>query len=69
MTPAKLAKLTGAIDEATAARDAAIVTAAREGMDRAVICKATGLSDGHVRRIERDGGVPPRKRGRRPAAG
>lgn len=66
MTPAKLAKLTQAIDAAIAARDAAIVTAANEGMSRADICAATGLSDGHVRRIERAGDVPPRSPGRPP---
>jgi hypothetical protein len=66
MTPARLTKLTQAIDTAIAARDAAIVAAATEGMDRAEICAATGLSAGHVRRIERAGGVPERKPGRRP---
>lgn len=66
MTPARLTKLAQAIDIAIAARDAAIVTAASEGMDRADICAATGLSIGHVRRIERAGGVPPRAPGRRP---
>lgn len=64
MTPARLTKLTEAVATATAARDAAIVIAATEGMDREVIRKATGLSDGHIRRIERAGGVPPRKPGR-----
>lgn len=66
MTPAKLTRLTRAIDTAVAARDEAIAIAAAEGMNRADICAATGLSDGHVRRIERAGGVPPRAPGRRP---
>jgi len=64
MTPARLTKLTEAITAAIAVRDAAIVTAAIEGMDREIICDATGLSEGHVRRIERAGGVPPRPPGR-----
>jgi DNA-directed RNA polymerase specialized sigma24 family protein len=64
MTPARLRKLTQAIQDATEARDEAIAAAATEGMDRAEICEATGLSDGHVRRIERARGVPPRPAGR-----
>jgi len=64
MTLARLRKLAQAIQDATDARDQAIAAAATEGMDRAEICAATGLSDGHVRRIERAHGVPPRPAGR-----
>lgn len=66
MTPSKLAELTQAIADAGAARDAAIVTAAMEGMSQLDICAATGLSQVQVRRIERAGGVPRRAAGRPP---
>jgi DNA-directed RNA polymerase specialized sigma24 family protein len=64
MTPETLTKLTKAINDASATRNAAIVQAALEGMTRADICAATGLSDEQVRRIERAGNVPPRAAGR-----
>jgi DNA-binding transcriptional regulator YdaS (Cro superfamily) len=64
MTPGKLAALSQATRSAIASRDAAIVEAALEGMSREDIRDATGLSDTHLRRIERDGGVPPRPAGR-----
>jgi len=64
MTPERLIALSEATRNAIAARDAAIVEAAGEGMSREDIRAATRLSDTHLRRIERDGGVPPRKAGR-----
>jgi len=64
MTPGKLAELSKATANAIAARDAAIVAAALGGMSREDIREATGLSDTQLRRIEREGGVPPRAPGR-----
>lgn len=64
MTPKRLAAISEATRTAIVARDAAIVEAALEGMSREDIRDATGLSDTHLRRIERDGGVPPRPAGR-----
>lgn len=66
MDPQKLAELAAAAINATIARDAAIVEAARNGMSQPDICAATKLSPAQVRRIERAGGVPPRAPGRRP---
>jgi len=64
MTLQKLTKLAAAVADSIAARDAAIVAAAKEGWDQRDICNATGLSAVQVRRIERAGGLPPRKAGR-----
>lgn len=50
---------------ASAERDTAIVELALAGTARADLCAASGLSDDQVRRIERKGGVPARKRGPR----
>lgn len=66
MNPQKLAKLAAAAINATIARDAAIVEAAKDGMTQPDICAATKLSPAQVRRIERAGGIPPRTPGRRP---
>lgn len=64
MDATELQRLTRAAETATTARDAAIVQAAREGLPKAVVLDATGLSKERVRQIERAGGVPPRKAGR-----
>lgn len=64
MTPERLAAISKSTRNAIAARDAAIVEAALEGMSREDIREATGLSDTQLRRIERYGDVPPRKAGR-----
>lgn len=64
MEPAELTRLAEAATEATRARDAAIVTAALDGMPQPDIIAATGLSRDRIRVIERAGGVPPRRRGR-----
>jgi hypothetical protein len=45
-------------------RDAMIVALALADVPRADLCEASGLSDDRVRVIERQGDVPPRKRGR-----
>lgn len=67
MTPEELVRLTAAIDEAKRARDEAIVQAAHEGVSRIAIVRATGLTNERIRQIERAGGVPERRPGRRPA--
>lgn len=53
VTPEQLTELTEAIPAARAARDAAIVKAAREGMRQRDIVAATGLNREQVRRIVR----------------
>jgi len=74
MDPDELTRLSIAAEQAqqaaTAAirvRDQAIIAAALEDMPQPVIIEATGLSRDRIRIIEREGGVPQRKRGRRPA--
>lgn len=71
MTPKKLTELSQAIDyarqsvdNAIAARDAAIVQAAQEDIPKLEVCEATGLTKEQVRRIERAGGAPKRAAGR-----
>jgi DNA-directed RNA polymerase specialized sigma24 family protein len=66
MTPADLKRLADAAASALAERDAAIVQAALEEVPQADIADATGLTQERVRQIERKGGAPRRKRGRRP---
>jgi len=67
MDPTELRELAQAARDALAARDAAIVQAAREGLGKDLVLEATGLSKERVRQIERAAGVPPRAPGRRPS--
>lgn len=64
MDATELRRRSQAARDALAARDAAIVQAAREGLPKDTVLDATGLSKERVRQIERAGGVPPRKAGR-----
>lgn len=65
MDPAELRELAVAAREALARRDAAILQAAREDLPQIDIAEATGLSKERIRQMERQGGVPPRRQGRR----
>jgi hypothetical protein len=64
MDATELRNLSQAARDALAARDAAIVQAAHEGLRKDIVLEATGLSKERIRQIERAGGVPPRKAGR-----
>jgi propanediol dehydratase small subunit len=64
MTPQELTRRAQVAADAIRERDAAIIEAALEGMPQPDIIEATGLSRNRVRVIEREGGAPPRKRGR-----
>jgi hypothetical protein len=64
MDATELSRLTLAVETATAARDAAIVQAAREGIPKDIVLDATGLSKERIRQIERAGGAPKRAAGR-----
>ena len=71
MTPERLAELARAArttlaahNDAIAARNAAIVEAARHNIPKPSVVEATGLTKEQIRRIERDGGAPHRQAGR-----
>ena len=71
MTPERLAELArtarttlAAHNDAVAARNAAIVEAARQNIPKPAVVEATGLTKEQVRRIEREGGAPHRQAGR-----